>query len=629
MPSPRKNTLSRVAPRHGLAAGIELSSALALVASLCWISSGCGAKSDGATNNNNGSCTYYLSVFPLSPNVGDLVTMEVSYTGYCSPSTYQWSATGPDGLAADVQVRSPPRSAEMVPLGPGHYMVSVEIFDAFADSVRVVDGGFVAVDPTGNQRSYLLRFTPPASAQVPRQQEIITVTGNTPMGGLTFALEQGALLENTLTGPGGAFGAYVRLIQSGFPLYREVHVDGTGALSLRLLASASYDVVVIPDDDSLAPALLSDMTLLDLQDPAAFLFEEGTWVTGYVLDASDLPVTGAQVGLRSGVLPSDIGVAAAFDGRFTLLARPGEQSLEIAPGQGAGLPGVRIPAGPELAVVEQSSLELTFVYADLPRTVLDLQVVLGGDGAPLPLEGARVTLEATGLVDVGTLTVTRDGSTVATLQADGGFRITLTSGPDGHTGPTLVPPGIYRVIIEPTAELPQGYAATLISSFVVSGASLSTQVGLAEPWRLEGQVVDMEGTPQEGVAVKAVTDLGLGSGVEGVTDQDGRFSLEVVAGASYTLLVLPDPSAGLGRLRLADIPIDQPVTEATTAMGTALVLPPALVLQGIVTLQSTPVEGVLVQAIPAGVAGEPVLGEAVTGPGGELTLTLPDPGVAQ
>jgi len=39
------------------------------------------------------------------------------------------------------------------------------------------------------------------------------------------------------------------------------------------------------------------------------------------------------------------------------------------------------------------------------------------------------------------------------------------------------------------------------------------------------------------------------------------------------------------------------------------------------------VPGVLLQGIPAQTAGDPVLGEAVTGADGSFTLVLPDPGV--
>ena len=592
---------------------------------------------DGATNgndnnsntNNNQQCAYFLSNAPLTPEVGDLVTLEVSYTGMCSPSTYDWSATDPNGLPAVLDVRNPPRTAELLPSTPGYFSVSVDIFDSFADANMSVQGGFTAADPLGEHRSYLLRFTPPGSLGVPRQQEIITLIGNTPQTGQSFSLESGTTLSNTLSAPGGTFAAYLRLIQSGFPLYREVHVGTSGAFSVQMLANATYNVVVIPDDDTPAPVLLSGQTLFDLQGGAAFTFDAGTWVAGYVLDASALPVTDAQVGLRSGVLPSGIGTADGFDGRFTLLARPGDQAVEIAPPESTGLPRVQIPESALLEVVDQTNLELSFAYAPMEVTSVTLRVMAGPAGSEQPVPDARVTLEATMLPDVGTLTVTRDGSELAVMDAHGSFRVTATTGPDGRLPALPVTAGTYRVIIEAPGDAPAGYGTTVVESLVVSGSTLAQDVSLVAPWRLDGLVLDGSAVPTvvAGVRVVAMTTLGIGSAVETLTNVSGEFSLPVVGGATYTVLVMPDAATGLGRLRYADVLVNQPITVMDGGgSGGVVVLPNGLALAGQVTLQSTPVPGVLIQAIPSGVPGEPVLGEAVTGAGGSFEMVLPDPG---
>jgi len=615
-----------------LAGGVGLIAALTCACSM----GGCGASKGMDTNanqnNNTTECQYYVGNSPLAPEVGDLVTLEVSYTGSCSPSTYDWSATDPDGLAATLTVRNPPRTAELLAEKPGFHSVTVTIFDSFADTDMTAVGGFTAADPLGEHRSYLLRFTPPGSTEVPRQQEVITVIGNTPLTDQVFALEAGSDLSNTLSGPGGTFAAYLRLIQSGFPLYREVHVDTSGAFSVQMLANATYDVVVIPDDDTPAPVLLSGQTLFDLQGTTAFDFDEGIWVTGYVLDASALHVTGAQVGLRSGVLPSGIGTANPMDGGFMLLARPGVQSVEIAPPEPTGLPRVLIPQSPLLEVIPQTELDLSFVYAALEVTTVDLRVMAGPAGSEEPVPDARVTLEATLLPDVGTLTVTRDGSQVAVLDADGSFRVTATTDADGRLPALVVPAGTYRVVIEAPGDVPAGYGTTMVEPFVVSGGALAQDVSLVAPSSLTGMVLAGSDAPEPlgGVRVVAMTPLGIGSAVEGLTNASGHFSLSVVGGATYTVLVMPDPSSGLGRLRLTEVVVTTPVTNLVgEGPGGALVVPDGLPLAGQVTLQSTPVPGVLIQAIPSGVVGEPVLGEAVTGAGGDFEMVLPDPGVSE
>jgi len=613
-----------------LAGGVGLIAALTAACSL----GGCGSAKDAGTNgnsnnNNTAQCQYYVSNTPLAPEVGDLVSLEVSYTGTCSPSTYDWSATDPDGLTATIDVRNPPRTAELLAQKPGSFSVTVSIFDSFADTTMTAHGGFTAADPLGDHRIYLLRFTPPGSLGVPRQQQVITLIGNTPLTGQVFSLESGTTLSNSLAGPGGPFAAYVRLIQSGFPLYRELHVDAAGAFSVQILADATYDVVVIPDDDTPAPALLSAQTLFDLQGGTAFEFDAGTWVTGDVIDASTLPVTDTQVGLRSGVLPSGIGTANPMNGEFLLLARAGDQAVEIAPPEHTGLPRVQIPESALLEVIPQTSLHLSFSYAPLEVTSVSLRVMAGPAGSQQPVPDARVTLEATLLPDVGTLTVTRDGSEVAVIDATGAFRVTATTGADGRLPVLPVPAGTYRVIIEAPVDAPTGYGTTVVPSLAVSGGTLAQDVSLVAPWNLVGQLVDGSPTPATvaGVRVVAMTTLGIGSAVETTSDANGQFSLAVVGGATYTVLVMPDVASGLGRLRFADVVVAQPVlTMAGGGPGGALVLPDGLALSGQVTLQSTPVPGVLIQAIPSGVPGEPVLGEAVTGAGGGFELVLPDPG---
>lgn len=587
-------------------------------------------ENSNQNNNNSTSCQYYLNNQPLTPEVGELVTLDVSFTGDCSPASYAWTATDPDGLPATLTVRNPPRTAELWGEKPGSYIVTVDIFDSNSDSTVTAIDSFMVVDPAGQQRTYLLRFTPPASSDVPRQQQVITMIGNTPLTGQHFSMEGGTTLSNTLSGPGGSFAAYLRLIQSGFPLYREVHVDAAGAFSIQMLANITYDVVVIPDDETPAPVLLSGQTLFDLQDTSTFVLDAGTWVAGYVLDASGLPVTDTQVGLRAGALPSGVGSAHPMNGQFLLLARPGEYSMDIVPPQGVGLPRVQIPQSPHLEVIDQTNLELSFAYAPLEVTAVDLRVMAGAPGAEQPVEDVRVTLEATQLPDVGSLTVSRDASPLAVLTTDGTFRVTATTGADGRIAPVQVPAGTYRVLLEAPADAPAGFGTTVVASLVVAGATLSQDLSLVAPWRLQGSAVDGDDAAVAGVRVAALTSLGVGSAVETLTDASGAFDLPVVGGATYTVLVMPDPGSGLARLRLAEVLVDEQATTVYGAgVGGSLVVPSGLAVGGSVTLQTTPLVGVLIQAIPSGVPGEPVLGEAVTDAGGDFTMVLPDPGVSE
>lgn len=591
---------------------------------------GSNGNDNNSNTNHNQACGYYLQLDPTTPEAGELVTLDVQYSGYCNPSTYTWSVTDPDGLPVSLTVRNPPRVAEFMPIQPGGYEANVTVRDTSTDSDFNVYRAFTVTDPGGEQRAYLLRFTPPASSGVPRQQQVVMLIGNTPLTNQVYTLEGGMQVSNVLNGPNGPFSAYLRLIQSGFPLYRELHVPSNGAFSVQMLADVTYDVVVIPDDPTPAPALLSGQTVLDLTDPATLTFDQGVPVAGYVLDASGLPVTDTQVGLRRGQLPSGVGTADWFDGRFTLLARPGQQAVEISPPPGTGLPQVSIPAGGVVEVIAQTNLELTFEYEPLAVTPVELRVVAGAPGSEQPVPDARVTLSATHLPDVGTLTVSRDSIELASIPASGTFRITAMTDANGELPQLLVPAGYYQVVIEAPADVPAGYGTTILDAFAVEEATPVVQdLALSAPSLLQGTVADASGIPVSGVRVVAVTTVGIGSAVEANADGAGFFSLAVIGGAEYILQVMPEPATGLGRLRLLVV-AQPPVTTLTGGgPGGALVAPSGLRLGGTVLLQNGSLPGVLVQAIPSQVPGEPVIAEALTGAGGAFEMVLPDPGGAE
>ena len=103
------------------------------------------------------------------------------------------------------------------------------------------------VDPTGMQQTYLLRLTPPLESGVPRQQRVLLVTGGTPISDRVVTLDEGVLVTNQLQGPSGAFAAYLRFVESGYALYREIHVPASGQFGMAVLPGALYDVMVIPD----------------------------------------------------------------------------------------------------------------------------------------------------------------------------------------------------------------------------------------------------------------------------------------------------------------------------------------------------------------------------------------------
>jgi hypothetical protein len=155
-------------------------------------------------------------------------------------------------------------------------------------------------------------------------------------------------------------------------------------------------------------------------------------------------------------------------------------------------------------------------------------------------------------------------------------------------------------------------------------------LSLAAPALLQGGVVNEGGSPVSGVRIIAITRTGIGSAVESQTDAAGEFSLPVIRGAVYTVMLMPNPSTSLARQVLDAVWVDQAVTRVTgQGAAGAVILPAGLSISGQVVYQSHGLSGVLIQAIPSGVAGEPVLAEDVTDAAGRFALVVPDPGLAE
>jgi len=243
---------------------------------------------------------------------------------------------------------------------------------------------------------------------------------------------------------------------------------------------------------------------------------------------------------------------------------------------------------------------------------------------------ARVTLEASSLGEVGTVTVTQDGSEVGAFGAEGRFRTTVVTDAAGRIPALAVPAGTYRVLVEAPEDAPAGYGTTVMAPLTVTAATALDLV-LKAPTELEGVVVDDLGAPVPDVRVIAVTQMGVGSAAQGVTDADGAFLLDVVAGASYSVLLVPPSGAQpLARRVLGPI-VPEGIVHTLQGQGAqgGLILPSGLALSGRVVFQSDGLGGVLVQAIPSGTDGDPVLAETVTDLTGAFTLVVPDPGLVE
>lgn len=604
-----------------------------LLAGLFLIMAGCMGADAGATDNNNNNvqtCQYSVGVTPFSPRIGDVVELEASWTGSCAPRTtdaYDWTITGPDAESVAYVTRQGGRLVELVPTRAGSHQVGLAVDDITLGIVSV-SRSITVVDPTGVQKSYLLRLTPPLDSGAPRQHQVLVVTGGTPISDRLVTLDEGVVVQNQLQGPSGSFGAYLRFTESGFPSYRELRVPSSGQFSMPVLPSSLYDVMVVPDGAEPAPARLIGQSVSSLLASGTFLFDAGVGVVGYVEDHLGVGVGQAQAVLRSGSLPSSVAVTDSYDGRFVVRARPGPQGLEVLPAEGLGLPRVRLPDAAGIQLNPGGGLGLRVRFGDVPRAQVTVTVTAGPSGAEEPVAAARVTLEATDLGVVGTVRVTQDGSELAELEAPGSFLVTSVTDASGAIGPLMLPEGTYRVVIEAPSGAPEGYGTTVVGSVEVTGGQSTLPLSLALPGLLEGVVLDDLLLPVEGVRVVAITRVGVGSATETTTDSTGSFSLDVIRGARYSLLLMPPSGLELSRRVVEELLVGY--GDLTWAEGPGpggeLLLPRGLRLEGRVVFQADGLPGVLIQAIPSGEAGDPVLAEALTGPAGDFSLMVPDPG---
>ncbi len=640
MRTPAPHTVRLRPPLRAVGGAWALGLAVWLMASLA----ACGDGDDAGWDNNNTNqnnnnpwtdggveCLYTITVDPMVPSAGELVSARVESSGSaCAPNPqdgYRWTLTGPDQNPLTPTLRSAGRIAEFTPTLSGTYSIEVVVNDLYQGDVPL-SRNVTVLDPAGMQQTYLLRLTPPLASNAPRQQQVMVMTGGTPVSDRVLTLDEGVAVTNTLAGPSGPIGGYLRFVQTGFSLYREVRVPASGQFAVAMLPNALYDVMVIPDDAEPAPYQLEGYSVPQLLASGAFQVDDGEAVVGYVVDDAHEGVGDAQAMLRSGELTSSVATCDSFDGRFVVWARPGPQSLEVAPPAGSGLPAVKVPESAGIELLQGGGLGLVVEYDAVSVVTLDLTVRAGAGGDPVP--DARVTLEASSLGEVGTVTVTQDSSAVGTFGAEGRFRTTVVTDAQGRIPAVAVPAGRYRVLVETPQDAPAGYGTTVMAPLTVTAAT-ALHLVLESPTELEGVVVDDLGIPVQDVRVIAVTQVGIGSAVQGVTDADGAFSLDVVAGASYSVLLVPPSGAQPLARRVLGPVVPEGIVYTLQGQGAegGLILPSGLALSGRVVFQSDGLGGVLVQAIPSGTDGDPVLAETVTDLTGAFTLVVPDPGLVE
>jgi hypothetical protein len=503
-----------------------------------------------------------------------------------------------------------------LPLGaPGTYQVDASIVGGAPQCYRQPMKYVVNAAKTPG---YLFRVTPPSGSQLPVRQLPVASTF-VGQGAQTLEIGDAQASQVVSLSPvdarGFALPSYVRITSPSFAFELEGYT-GRGALVAPLATAFPYDVLVVPDDTSLAPLIVSGSP--DVVT-AKMAIVPGAAVTGTMHDGDGNAVAGARMVLRNGERPSTIGESGA-DGSFALTTRDGALSADVFAPAGSGLPDAHVASSPGvLLIAGRGSLDLAMEWSKLSATSLTVRV--NGPGGASTVAGARVRADlATDMPNVGTLHV--HGPTAADLTATGSAHAEAVTDAHGVASLGLLPSGMYHLIVSPP-DGTAGAAITLTDASLSGGAS-TIVVPLAAPLTVTGTLMPAAGAA--GATITAI-DRGMLAAATVPTataGSDGRYALALAAGRTYELLVEPNPALGLAR-SVVDV-----VTPAAGSVPRVYPVPAALVWKGTVTTGGRVVGGALVQAYcsaPAAACLDPSLAvaQAVTAADGTITLALPAP----
>ncbi len=582
-----------------------------LAVGLVALAAGCANVSPYSDDDNpvsdagagdGGLCQVRVDFTPEVPIAGATATViaRSAIAGSVGLVSYRWTISHAGAPIEPTALTDGRRDVEFPVPSPGIYSVWLEV----GDGCQGFYGSLNVLPPGANTRAVRLRFVPPPSAQVPPQEQIVTVTGGSDQTVNVISLDAGQLFPVTVRAGDQPVSAYLRFISRTTPdAAVEAFSDDSGASTVRLIAG-QYDVLVVPTSAALAPRLITGF------DPftRALTVDGGAALTGVVRDGAGVPVAGARVSVTSGATPSTVATTAA-DGSYRLRWRDdpaATETLTIAPLAGGPLP--RVDAALDLA--GRSAVDVRFA----PIATRDLAglVVRAGGG---PAVATEVVVHAT----VATAATLLDGAT-----------------------PIGTAAGSYRrqVRTDDAGALPALQVARVPGAIVAAhagGAAMRADLGTATRFDLAtatatGRVLGRDGAPiGGGVTVRAVLvgEFAFASApvTTATTTADGRFAIEIAAGVSYQLTVAA-PTAGHAELAVA-------VTSAgsTAALGD-LRLPAALTVSGEVraTGQSAGLGAVGIAALChldcAGLDRSRPLGSAVTDAFGGFRVRIPDPGVA-
>ena len=586
---------------------VVIVSALGLALTGCSASDASGANADLGNSASDmgaaadaGSCAT-IKVTPVQGTAPTTLTAVAQVSTGAKPT---WSVSTPAGFITP-QLDSSGLIATVQANDPGSYLFHVEFAGG---SPCPGNGSALVVAPSALGQAYRVRLSPPASSQLPQQDKLITIYGDTPQTNADLILDAGGSFGGVLKSSTGAIAGEVQLFPQSGPEVR-VAVGTNGSFSLPIRLDAMYRLLLIPKDAALAPHLIGPVDGATLATMSTIV-GAGEPFSGVLHDPLAAPLSGARVALRAGVLPSGLGTSIV-DGSFALRAEAGTYQLAAAADgwPEITLDGVVVVAGGSSVTLDQA----------LTRFAVTLRV-LRSDGLT-PVAGAQVHLRSLPLAGAATITAS-DGP----HSASGVARLERTTSSDGTLAVANLPAGTYDIFIE-TPDL--GTAALDGTSglrVVVSGAA-SIDLVLSARVPLTGHVRTPVGAVVAGARVRAIPK-GAGPIVETTTLADGSYALALAKGVPVDLVIDPPASAALSSVRTHLGALDGALGGALPSTAEVMLGPGLQIGGNVLGPSAAPLGGVGIDVLCVSCGDSVPIAHGESNAVGAYTVSLPNPGLS-
>jgi hypothetical protein len=500
-------------------------------------------------------------------------------------------------------------------------------------------GSAVARSTLTPSGAYLLRVLPPLDRpELPPCEQNIRVQSGTPLPGQSCQFVPIPVLLDPQNAVAQAIPSYVLITSPQHSWSRQGATDAgpfmTALPGNDAAPGSLYDVLVVPLDSHVAPALFPSRTAGGVAALSVVL-DPGLSIAGTLgVEGGSSAAPGAMVILHADGLPSTVGDSDAA-GAFSLLARSGRFSAAIVPAPGDTLPEAHVGAdaasGIDLSMAASPPFALKFTWRrDLGASAFTVHLV--GASGPATMTDVRLDSDDASLTDVGTLAFGDGSGASQTFMARGAVHRAATTDATGSVSFSGLPRAVYQLTAVPPATSADGVTTAAIDLSANATPAPKT-INLLAKVRATGVLSNAPA----GTRIIVLDDRPLA--VPGYAlapaqvSSSGAFSLSLDAGRAYHLVAYPPDDQMASRVPLGAV--------ATKSVPLALAgskFPKMLGVSGQIKDESGAALGnaqVQIFCLGAGpdcidptlpASKDPLpLMESVTDAGGNFELQVPDP----